>query len=165
MENVRQAVERLRTRRTRRPERFEHTFELGELLGEGGQARVLACRHKRTNAQMAVKETAQYPSRALIEADILRKFCHPNVIRLRGCFQELGKVYIVFDRAAGNLQNFLKGHPTGLTLVESRRVAIPLISALEYIHTNNIIHRDIKPENILLPSPSVDHIVLKVKVQ
>lgn len=62
-------------------------------------------------------------------------------------------LYYVFEFASrGSLtkliNKFKEGHKMPLELV--KYYAAEILSALELMHTKNMIHRDLKPENILI---------------
>lgn len=160
MAKVREAVARLRTRKPR-PPKFEEIYRLDKLLGEGGQAKVFACRHKTTEWVMAVKIFTAELSSALKEAQMCRQLAHPNVLLVQEQFQEPGRLCIIQElMVGGDLFAYLSDHPNGLEEEMARSIIHQLLSALMYLHERNIIHRDIKPDNILLPQTSTDRVVL-----
>ncbi|NCO33299.1 MAG: serine/threonine protein kinase [Armatimonadetes bacterium] len=88
--------------------------------------------------------------RFLEEADILRKFLHPNIVDVYGCFEENNTAYMVME--------YLKGKPLSKLLEERGKLpeteAVGYVNklsvALEEVHKTGLIHRDIKPENIIV---------------
>lgn len=82
------------------------------------------------------------------EAETLKKVGHLNVIRLYDYFSEDGNFYIVTELCSlGTLENYLQNKGV-MSSDELRTVFSPLIEALAFIHSMNIVHRDIKPANI-----------------
>ncbi len=82
---------------------------------------------------------------------ILETISHPNLPRIFGVYQK-GAEWVVVEEyingitVAENLQN-------GLYTEKGVKIIIRSIcSALDVLHSNNIIHRDIKPENIMIDS-------------
>ncbi|CAD8132904.1 unnamed protein product [Paramecium pentaurelia] len=75
------------------------------------------------------------------EISILRKVCHPNVIKLYEILESESCVYLVME--------YVKG---GELLPENIAVRYfqQLVFATEYLHSQNITHRDLKPENLLI---------------
>lgn len=49
----------------------------------------------------------------------------------------------------GDLFDYITG-PGHLSEIESRRLFQQIISAVDFLHRNNVVHRDLKPENILI---------------
>jgi len=75
---------------------------------------------------------------------------HPNVVQLRGTYEDKGYVHLVmelceggelFDRIAD------KGH---FTERQAAEVVRTVVSVVHHCHTMNVIHRDLKPENFLV---------------
>lgn len=90
--------------------------------------------------------------RFIMEAQILAKFRHPNIVRVMNLFERNNTAYMVMDYEKGNnLSKVL--HRRG-TLPEDELLSIlaPLLAGLEVLHGTGFIHRDIKPENIILRS-------------
>ena len=80
----------------------------------------------------------------------MQRIEHSFVIRLHFAFQDRGSCYLVLDlKTGGDLRHYLKKR----TLFEERDVAFYIAcisSALNFIHSKNVIHRDVKPGELCL---------------
>ena len=144
------------------------------VLGAGGFGITYLCEHARLGVQVAVKEylpneiavrdgTAVHPksagdregfewglSRFLDEARTLARFEHPNVVRVRDCFEANNTAYIVMDYEDGEpLDALLERHGT-LTEAQLKRVVLPVADGLRQVHAAGFLHRDVKPSNIFV---------------
>ena len=155
------------------------SFRLGayrvvRVLGVGGFGVTYLCEHSGLGVQVAVKEylpneiavrdgTEVHPksagdregfewglSRFLDEARTLARFEHPNVVRVRDCFEANNTAYIVMDYEDGEpLDAVLRRHGT-LTEAQLKRVLLPVVDGLRQVHAAGFLHRDIKPSNIFV---------------
>ncbi|RHY82098.1 hypothetical protein DYB26_000714, partial [Aphanomyces astaci] len=64
-------------------------------------------------------------------------------------FETEGEFCMVTEYAPGELFQILEDDHQ-LPEDEIKKIAVQLIQALHYLHTNRIIHRDMKPQNILV---------------
>lgn len=89
--------------------------------------------------------------RFLTEARALAKFKHPAIVDVSSIFEANGTAYIVLNYEAGlDLAQWLKQLGRPPTQDELDRLLMPLLSALEEVHHNNMMHRDISPDNLLI---------------
>lgn len=83
------------------------------------------------------------------EARTLATLKHPNIVNVTNFFQANGTVYMVMEFQRGeNLQNYLRSRGGRRSERFLRTVFPPLLEALHFIHSRNILHLDIKPGNI-----------------
>lgn len=155
-------------------------FIIERVIGQGGFGITYKAHESASNREVAVKEFFPFgvairirqdnrvePSGGLSrnqygnarqafleEAEVLRKFHHPNIVDVFATFEEKNTAYMVMEYLHG--QNLLQLIQERRTLPEGE--VIPVIEsvghALEVVHGNGLLHRDIKPENILLCNPS-----------
>lgn len=77
---------------------------------------------------------------------------HPNIVGVIECRAIDNELAIVMELVkGGNLKQFLKKHLHGAEKKEfTVRFVEQIGSAIEHLHSFNIIHRDVKPDNILV---------------
>ena len=90
------------------------------------------------------------------EADIGERLNHPNVMRVFGG-EKHSRIYMVMEWCPGRLLRQILDEGR-LPQDRAIRIAIEILKALDYIHTNGVVHRDLKPENIMVDEN--DHIKL-----
>ena len=128
--------------------------ELG-LLGTGSFGKVYKARQRGNLRLVAMKYIAKGDRKedglASLRAEIkiMSEVRHPNVVELLDWFETEKHFCIVMEYCEGDLREILKVDET-LPEDEIQRVAIGLVSALEYLHKNRIVHRDLKPQNVLI---------------
>ena len=134
-------------------------FIIIEEIGKGGYSKVYLVEHKRTGRQYALKAAFRYKNgdrsgkdrshRTLMEAKVLKRLRHRNVVRLKGHFEDDDTIYLVLEYLPGkDCSKFFKnGIPSK---EEVKNIMRQLITAVMYCHSKGIVHRDIKLENLLI---------------
>lgn len=136
-------------------------YRLGDLIGEGGMAQVLAAsrrladdsRHavavKRLRPELVPSPSAR--ARLDLEAQVGFALAHPNLVQVYD-YDRIGK-----DRC------IVMEHVQGLSLHDlSRQCRLPhdviraillgMTMALSYVHEMGLLHRDVSPRNVLISS-------------
>ena len=132
-------------------------YNIVEELGKGGMGVVYKAVHTTLEQQVAIKalssELASNPSsreRFVKEAKIQAKFSHPNVVNIFNYIDDGKDVFIVMEYVNGQtLDQKLKNEGT-ISEDEAINISIPVLEALEFMHSNGVVHRDIKPSNIMI---------------
>ena len=113
---------------------------------------------KYTPKDQAIRDKAIY--HIVQERRLLEEVAHPFICGLKFSFQDDTIMYMILDYMGGGdlrahmknrkwsevrpppfLQSFYKNHQD-----ETRIVIAEIASALEYLHSKNIVHRDMKPD-------------------
>ena len=84
------------------------------------------------------------------EVKIHSSLQHPNIVRLRKCFEDEENVYMVLELCPNCSLHDLVRHRRRLTEPEARFFMVQIIGATRYIHSLQILHRDLKLGNFFL---------------
>jgi serine/threonine protein kinase len=133
------------------------SFRLEEVLGSGAMGVVFRATHETTGRQAAVKivhgELAQKGKvfdRFQREAEILKQFRHPNIVRWLAWGRFKGTSYFAMEYVEGiTLEKILQDRGE-LPWREVLGLGLQLCSALQYAHDQGVVHRDLKPSNIMV---------------
>jgi len=149
-------------------------FHVEKAIARGGMGRIYFGTQAPLNRPVALKivkadsvneEESQFLKRFLLEASILAKLQHPNVVTLF----DYGRV----EGAAVEMYFIAMEYLDGETLTERLRTrgALPALDALVLFrqiarglreaHARGIVHRDLKPSNIVLV-PAADGEIVKL---
>jgi len=82
------------------------------------------------------------------EAGIGEKLNHPKIMRVFGG-EPRSRVYMVMEWCDGRLLREILDEGR-IPQERAIHIAIGILDALEYIHSNGVVHRDLKPENIMV---------------
>ena len=133
---------------------IEKDYEVKETLGSGAFAKVVKVIHKKSGQPRALKiikkQKDQDPARMYLEVEILKKLVHPNIMQIFEFFEDKKNFQIITELCEGGELFDMIVEKGNFNEDEAAWVMKQLLSAVNYIHSNNICHRDIKPENILL---------------
>jgi len=133
-------------------------YEIGEELGRGAFSVVKVGTNRKTRDRVAVKIIDRndvgkdYEKNLRMEMDILRRVDHPNIIALLEMIEAGNKLYFVMELVTGG-ELFDRIVEKGSYSEEDAKTLVrKIVSAIEYLHKQNIAHRDLKPENLLVKS-------------
>ncbi len=85
----------------------------------------------------------------LEEAQLLARFHHPSIVRVRSFFEEHGTAYLVMDYLDGMpLAQYLERRGGKLPTDTVLGIARPILHALAELHAQHVLHRDVDPHNI-----------------
>ncbi|KAI9220893.1 kinase-like domain-containing protein [Blastocladiella britannica] len=132
-------------------------FDLLKVIGKGSFGKVMQVRKKDTGRVYALKilkkshiVAREEVTHTLSERNVLTKLRHPFIVNMKFAFQTPQKLYLVLPFINGG-ELFKHLSQEGRFEEERARFyAAELTSALECLHSYEIIYRDLKPENILL---------------
>lgn len=110
--------------------------------------------------------TRQAEEDFLMEAAIMSKFNHPNMVHLLGvCFDRHPRFIVLELLAGGDLKNFLRegrskpDRPSTLIMKDLLFCARDVARGCEYMESKRFIHRDIAARNCLLSSRGPGRVV------
>jgi serine/threonine protein kinase len=137
-------------------------FHLVKVIGRGRYSVVYQALYRRMSMDVALKCYVKAKMKEHVYEQVAHEIAihsslnHPGVTTFYGSFVDpaTGNYYLIYELAErGDVFNAMArsgGRFTEPRAVQS--VLKPIISALNHIHSLNIVHRDIKPENLLLTS-------------
>lgn len=92
----------------------------------------------------------------LKEGIVLKKLKHKNIIKCFDYFKENNTAYIVLEFYDGvTLDTYLNNEKRGLNDYDLYNIYMPIIDAVNYVHSKKYIHRDIKPNNIMVKNNGI----------
>jgi len=146
-----------RWRRTEAGTRPELTrYELGELLGRGGSARVFRAVDRKSGETVALK--VLLPSltsdriavqRFVRESKLLIELQHQAIVRGLRVAREGETIFCAMQLVAGECLQDRLGRGDVLGEEEALRIVVQVAGALGYLHGRGLVHRDVKPGNIM----------------
>jgi serine/threonine protein kinase len=128
------------------------------VIGSGGFGDVYLSKNKKNGKYYAIKqvdkskliENGGTRDILLREVNIHRRLIHDNIVRLYSYHEDNSNFYLIMDYVSkGTLYHKIKLN-NGLDEITAFKYFIQVVTAVNFLHENNLIHRDLKPENILV---------------
>ena len=137
---------------------LDNRYEILELVGVGGMARVYKARCHRLNRLVAIKilredlsEDAELRRRFHDESQAVAMLSHPNIVSVYDVSRSSEMEYIVMELIDGiTLKQYMQQKGNKLNWREALHFITQIVKALGHAHSRGIIHRDIKPHNIMV---------------
>ncbi len=137
------------------PNEIESEYIFLDRIDSGAFGTVMHAVETSSNRECAIKiinksgKTISYINKMKEEVTILKKLKHKNIVEFFGFLETNSKLYIMMELLRyGTLKNWMQNNK--VINEETASVIInQLLSAVSYLHSNEICHRDIKPENVM----------------
>jgi len=128
------------------------------IIGSGAFGDVYTARNKIDGKIYAIKrmhktkilESGQSLDIVHREISIHTRLIHENIVRAYSHHEDKDYIYLVLEHVnSGTLFELIK-NGNGMEEKKAFKYFIQTVSAVNFLHDNNLIHRDLKPENLLL---------------
>ncbi len=137
---------------------LDNRYEILELIGTGGMAKVYKARCHRLNRLVAVKilredlaQDAEFRRRFHDESQAVAMLSHPNIVAVYDVSRSSDIEYIVMELIDGiTLKQYMQKKGGKLNWREALHFITQIVKALGHAHSRGIIHRDIKPHNVMV---------------
>lgn len=137
---------------------FRNRYEIIEVVGEGGEGRILKAFDNAVERFVAIKELkleSKDRNQALKEARAIARISHPNVVSLYDVVEEEEKIYLIMEFVEGKSLREMLQECSYLDFQVALGIFIQVALAVEFAHNHGILHLDIKPENILISQEGI----------
>ncbi len=137
--------------------RLDGRYEIREILGEGGMARVYKAFDNQENRMVAIKilkdeflSNDEFLRRFKNESKAIAMLSHQNIVNVYDVsFGDLIQ-YIVMEYIEGiTLKEYIENEGS-LRWKDAVHFTIQILKALQHAHDKGIVHRDVKPQNIMV---------------
>jgi len=137
--------------------RLDGRYEIREIVGEGGMARVYKAFDNQENRMVAIKilkeeflSNDEFLRRFKNESKAIAMLSHPNIVNVYDVsFGDLIQ-YIVMEYIEGiTLKEYIENQGS-LCWKDAVHFAMQILKGLQHAHDKGIVHRDVKPQNIMV---------------
>uniref|UniRef100_A0A8B9LB70 non-specific serine/threonine protein kinase n=1 Tax=Astyanax mexicanus TaxID=7994 RepID=A0A8B9LB70_ASTMX len=132
-------------------------FDYLKLLGKGTFGKVILVREKATGMHYAMKILRKEViiakdevAHTVTESRVLQNTRHPFLTTLKYAFQTPDRLCFVMEYANGGELFFHLSRERVFTEDRARFYGAEIVSALEYLHSRDVVYRDLKLENLML---------------
>lgn len=137
-------------------------YRAGKILGKGAFGKVSLALHKLAKKLVALKllnkeliKNESSKDKVMQEVKILKRFRHPNVVKLYETFESDKHIIVVMELwAGGDLLNYVRKRRR-LKESYAKYIFKQIIEGIAHVHSKGILHRDIKLDNILLDGKGI----------
>ncbi|TQW10653.1 calcium/calmodulin-dependent protein kinase [Cordyceps javanica] len=143
------------------PESYEKKskYKFGKTLGAGtyGVVREATGPNGKVAIKIILKKNVKgHELMVYDELHMLKLLNHPHIVKFIDWFESKDKFYIVTQLAiGGELFDRICDHGR-FTEKDASQTIKQVLSAVDYMHSNQVVHRDLKPENLLYVTKDPD---------
>jgi serine/threonine protein kinase len=135
------------------PPRLER-YNILNLIGTGGMSEVYRAWDTRISHEVAIKflkdHGGEFGRWFEQEARLLTTLRHPNLVRAYDTGEYEGRPYMVMDYINGPNLEVIRAQKIRLDLDTTLSILTPVLSAVSYLHSQQVSRCDLKPGNVLL---------------
>jgi len=137
-------------------------YEVISRVGEGGLGIVYKARQLSMNRIVALKilhrqwvDDEEFRKRFLLEARLLGRLNHPNLITVYDVGREDWKYYFSMEFVDGRTAEEIVDKDGPMETGYAVGITIQIAKVINYLWENNVVHCDIKPGNILISKDDI----------
>lgn len=131
-----------------------HGYQIKSKLGSGGYATCYRAFSPKYQHDFCIKIMRAPNNEKLMnkifeqEVSFLRKVGHENVVKLYDFFIDDNKYVIILEYLEGGTLQMKLDQQGCMPYSQIQHIFVPILQAVQFFHSENIVHRDIKPTNI-----------------
>lgn len=137
-------------------------YEIYSKLGEGGLGVVFKAKQVSMNRLVALKilhkrwlSDEEFKQRFLVEARLVGKLSHQNLIKVYDVGREDWKLYFSMEYIEGETLEEIIERDGPVDPMQAIDITLQMLRAIRYISRFDIVHCDIKPSNIMMTTDGV----------